>query len=121
MADVKVIRLKALTAKEAGLRIGDDEIKQLLRPLTIFQRCEKAYPLLSLIEKYGELPSNVIVKAFGNHNLASTAHVPMSGLLETGYITVDRRPYRRNNANYFKITPKGRQALKQEAKRRRAS
>ena len=96
----------------AELAFTDADIQELLRPPTALERSAKARPILKLLAKHGELPSSVLVKVFGDSNISSLCHAPMLSLVKEGYVTERKAVFRGAVNRFFKITKKGRAALK---------
>jgi len=93
-------------------RISDEEIRELLKPRTALERSEKALPILKLIAKHGELPSTVLTLAFNDPNVVSLGHAPMLFLVREKYLVMRSGIFRGSRQHFFRITLKGRQALK---------
>lgn len=94
------------------IEITDEQIREMLRPRTALERSAKAIPILKLLAKHGELPSAVIIRVFRDPNTSSLSHPPMGSLVEEGYVTSRKGAFHGSINFFFKITAKGRQALK---------
>lgn len=94
------------------LNINDEDIREMLRPRTALQRSIKARPILLLLAKHGELPAHVIIKVFNDSNATSLCHAPMSLLVREGYVTERKSVFQGTINHFFKITAKGRAALR---------
>jgi hypothetical protein len=84
----------------------------MLRPLTALERSAKAVPILRLLARHGELPAHVILKTFADSNVTTINKPPMSLLIQEGYITERMALFQGVKNHFFKITKKGRAALK---------
>ena len=96
------------------LNISDEDIREMLRPLTALERSGYAIQILQALNKYGELPGCVIGKIFKNENVSSPSHPPMRPLMDEGYVTRRKGVHRGIVSNFFKITPKGQAALRKK-------
>lgn len=95
-----------------AIPLTDHDIRELLRPRTALERSAKALPILMLLAKHGELPSRVILKVFADSNITTCNKPPISLLIQEGYITERMALFEGVKNHFFKITPKGRAALK---------
>jgi hypothetical protein len=90
------------------LNISDEDIREMLRPPTALERSAKAIPILRLLAKHGELPADVLRKIFRDRNLTMICHL----LASEGYVTEQKAAHRGSVCYFFKITKRGRAALK---------
>lgn len=94
------------------LRFSDEDIREMLRPRTALERSARAIPILRLLARHGELPARVLIKVFADSNVTSLCHPPISYLIQEGYITERMAVFQGAKNHFFKITAKGRVALK---------
>ena len=103
------------------LTFTDADIQEMLRPRSILERHPRAVKLLERLARLGELPTAIVRQILGlkgNSVLKNGSKGSLlSGMIAEGYVTKRSGIFNSRRSNWFKITARGRAALKEGTKK----
>jgi hypothetical protein len=94
----------------------------MLRPRSILERQPRVIVLLERLVKLGELPTAIVRQILGlkgNSVLkGSKGGSLLSGMIVEGYVTKRLGVFNSRRSNWFKITAKGRAAIREKGQKK---